>query len=353
MDIEQKEISNLELGIYYVFIAESENPKAISKELKHKFWKGLYKFKIQKTSNPELVHSVVCVRTDLSMYDDYGIIVVQHNRPVKESVHMTIPDLDTAIRLAHNLKDKITETTPITVYYGLKKPKPKPKSEAETVIVRYRRKYVPGEEYKEEKNKEEKALPKIEKKKTPEDIFFESINTAIEKAYYKYIFITGKAPSAEKLRKLLSNFPIPNTIELSANHSKLDVGKNCVLTLPDYEGRHFYLPPLHYTLYVLFLRHPEGIVLKQLTNYTNELIQIYNSLDAERDRLDAQQSIANMVDLTTGSAVQKISYIKRAFIKHVGPILAPTYSITGKRGGVYSIRLARDLVILPENLLLG
>lgn len=165
MDIEQKEISNLELGIYYVFIAESENPKAISKELKHKFWKGLYKFKIQKTSNPELVHSVVCVRTDLSMYDDYGIIVVQHNRPVKESVHMTIPDLDTAIRLAHNLKDKITETTPITVYYGLKKPKPKPKSEAETVIVRYRRKYVPGEEYKEEENKEEKALPKIEKKK--------------------------------------------------------------------------------------------------------------------------------------------------------------------------------------------
>lgn len=352
MDIEQKEISNLELGIYYVFIAESENPKAISKELKHKFWKGLYKFKIQKTSNPELVHSVVCVRTDLSMYDDYGIIVVQHNRPITEAAYITIPDFATAVRVAHHLEDQITTTTPITVINKLKKPEPKPKSETETVIVRYRRKYVPSEENEEERE-EEKALPKIEKKKTPEDIFFESINTAIEKAYYEYIIFTGKAPSAEKLRKLLSNFPIPNTIELSANHSKLDVGKNCVLTLPDYEGRHFYLPPLHYTLYVLFLRHPEGIVLKQLTNYTNELIQIYNSLDAERDRLDAQQSIANMVDLTTGSAVQKISYIKRAFIKHVGPILAPTYSITGQRGGVYSIRLARDLVILPENLLLG
>ncbi|MBP5136799.1 MAG: hypothetical protein ILP23_05725 [Paludibacteraceae bacterium] len=265
---------------------------------------------------------------------------------------MPIPDLNTAIHLAHNLKDKITETTPITIYYALRKPKPKPEGIVEKVIVRNRRKFVLGEKYEVEKEEEKKEQPHppIKKKKTPEDIFFESINTAIEKAYYKYITTEGKAPSADKLRKLLSNFPIPNTIELSANHSKLDIGKNCVLTLPDYEGRHFYLPPLHYTLYVLFRRHPEGIVLKQLAQHTEELKQIYNSLESERDRIDAEQSIANMVDLSTGSAIQKISFIKRAFIKHVGPILAPTYSITGQRGGVYSIRLSRDLVILPEKL---
>ena len=151
MNIEQEEISNLELGIYYVFIAEDENPKAILKDLKQRFWKGIYKFKVQKTSNPELVHSVACVRTDLNMYDDYGIIVVQHNRPVKESVHMPIPDLNTAIHLAHNLKDKITETTPITIYYALRKPKPKPEGIVEKVIVRNRRKFVLGEKYEVEK----------------------------------------------------------------------------------------------------------------------------------------------------------------------------------------------------------
>ena len=45
--------------------------------------------------------------------------------------------------------------------------------------------------------------------------------------------------------------------------------------LPDYKNVEIKMTTLPKALYILFLRHPEGIILKQLSDFEPELMKIY------------------------------------------------------------------------------
>ena len=64
------------------------------------------------------------------------------------------------------------------------------------------------------------------------------------------------------------------------------------------------------TLYILFLRHPEGIELKRLMDYRDELLDIYRSMS---NRKNIEASIDTLIDPTNNSANEKISRIRQAF----------------------------------------
>lgn len=57
----------------------------------------------------------------------------------------------------------------------------------------------------------------------------------------------------------------------------LIISKNYRIFLGD-ERREVQLEPLVKSLYLLFLRHPEGIIFKNLPDYRKELADIYNKL---------------------------------------------------------------------------
>jgi len=102
-------------------------------------------------------------------------------------------------------------------------------------------------------------------------------------------------------------------------------------------------------LYVLFLRHPEGIQRECIGDYHEELRRIYFQLSLRENADKLEDSIADLTDPFSGSLNQKISRINAAFRSRLAPDVAQQFILTGPRGEMKCILAARK-AILPEEL---
>ena len=127
--------------------------------------------------------------------------------------------------------------------------------------------------------------------------------------------------------------------------SKLEIDNRKRIFLPDFGNIEIKLRPLEKTLFFLYLRHPDGIGLSFLCDYKNELYDIYTSLSSIGDLHEMRNRIDEMVNITSNSAVEKISKIKAAFVKAIGDELAKAYYIQGGNGEVKKIVLERSKLI--------
>lgn len=100
-------------------------------------------------------------------------------------------------------------------------------------------------------------------------------------------------------------------------------------------------------LYFLFLRHPEGIVLKQISDYRDELLKIYLLFSPSRTMQEITKSIDTLTDVSDGSLNQKISRVNTAFQSSLS--YSSTWQIMGKRGDIKKIESA-GLIEIPERL---
>ena len=114
------------------------------------------------------------------------------------------------------------------------------------------------------------------------------------------------------------------------------------------------MEPLVKAVYLLFLSHPEGIVLKCLSDYRKELTGIYLLLRPYglTDRIE--KSIENVTNPTQNSINEKCTRIREIFSEHLPKSVARYYTISGKRGEPKKIELVRDNVIweckLPSSI---
>jgi hypothetical protein len=127
--------------------------------------------------------------------------------------------------------------------------------------------------------------------------------------------------------------------------SKLVIDNRKRIFLPDFGNIEIKLRPLEKTLFFLYLRHPDGIGLSFLCDYKNKLYDIYTSLSSIGDLHEMRNRIDEMVNITSNSAVEKISKIKAAFVKAIGDELAKAYYIQGGNGEVKKVVLDRGLVV--------
>jgi hypothetical protein len=114
--------------------------------------------------------------------------------------------------------------------------------------------------------------------------------------------------------------------------------------LKDYDMKEIVMPPLPKSLYILFLRHPEGILFKQLSNYHDELLSIYRNVTVHENIDRAIESIRAMTDPLNNSINEKCSRIRAAFLDVIADDLAQNYYVTGYRGEPKKIIIDRSLV---------
>jgi len=98
-------------------------------------------------------------------------------------------------------------------------------------------------------------------------------------------------------------------------------------------------------VYLLFLKHPEGILFKGLTDYREELLDIYKKLKPTGLNKKTIQSIDDVTNPLLNSINEKCARIRSAFVKEFDEALAKNYFVTGERGEVKKISLPRDLVV--------
>lgn len=128
--------------------------------------------------------------------------------------------------------------------------------------------------------------------------------------------------------------------------SPVRVNGNLDIILPYYDEMKLRLTPLCRTVYILFLRHPEGIVLKEIADYRNELLEIYSLVKPGADDRLANASVDDLCSPLSDSLQQKISMIKRNICRQlINPAQQRHYSINGARGRKYAIEAAADAVL--------
>lgn len=131
--------------------------------------------------------------------------------------------------------------------------------------------------------------------------------------------------------------------------SRLLIAKDFKIFLPDFD-KEISLKPLPKTVFILFLKHPEGILLKHLSDYTDELFSIYKSI-SNRDTLDEMsKSILDLVDPTKNSINEKCSRIREAFVSELEDSIAQYYYIIGDKAEVKKILIDRRFVLWDANI---
>ena len=126
--------------------------------------------------------------------------------------------------------------------------------------------------------------------------------------------------------------------------SRLVVTEDFRILLPDYNGLEIKMEPLPKAVYLLFLRHPDGIMFKYLPEFRAEFESIYMSITKREDTSSIQQSIDRVLDPTDNSINEKCARIRTAFISRFDDRLAEEYYITGYAGTPKKIELDRSLV---------
>ncbi len=127
--------------------------------------------------------------------------------------------------------------------------------------------------------------------------------------------------------------------------SRLHITEDYRIFLVDYMGMEIKMTPLPKAVFLLFLKHPEGIMFSYLPDYRDELLEIYSKVKGPFfNVMTAKKSIDDVTDSTGNSINEKCSRIREAFVSQFDDHLARNYYITGKRGEAKRITLPREMV---------
>ena len=128
--------------------------------------------------------------------------------------------------------------------------------------------------------------------------------------------------------------------------SKLEIrGKNKKMLFTDLGGLELPLNPKEKTLYLLFLKHEEGIFLSHLQDHEVELFENYEKISNQSETEQQRQTIKFLINPLENDSNVVISRINRKIKSAVGESLYDFYCIQGGRGEKKGIKLDRELVI--------
>lgn len=167
---------------------------------------------------------------------------------------------------------------------------------------------------------------------------------AIQAQILDYVTKYHADPSQLMVTLLEGKFVIGNN-----RLSPIVVNNDLKIVLPGYNEVEVKMPAMCRTVYILFLNHPEGIELRNISNYRQEIRNIYSMVKPGRNEDLARKSIDMIMDPLGNTLNETISKIKRCIASCIiSNDIAAKYYITGERGGAYRIALAPSLITLPR-----
>ena len=132
--------------------------------------------------------------------------------------------------------------------------------------------------------------------------------------------------------------------------SMVEIDSRYEIHLPEY-GKTVKMYTMPKTVYVFFLRHPEGVRLKDIGRHKQELMHLYGVLTREGlTPTELEERIDGLLNLQNGNLNQYICRIAEAFRNVLPRKTAQHYIIVGKRNECKKVALDMQKVTLPEKL---
>ena len=122
------------------------------------------------------------------------------------------------------------------------------------------------------------------------------------------------------------------------------ITKDYRILLPDRFDTEIRLQPLVKTVFLLFLRHPEGIRFGDLPDYRAEMTDLYKGITRRSDPEQLQASLDRLATPGDNAIHEKAAKLAAALARYFRPQELPAYTLTGKAGAPKRIRLDRSLV---------
>ena len=173
------------------------------------------------------------------------------------------------------------------------------------------------------------------KKQSKEQVFDAEMQAAVDEAHelIKGLLLKGCPP--ELLVALINQ---------NVKLSRLKITKKYKIYLVDYDNLEIKLSPLPKTVFLFFLRHPEGVMFSHLQDHRQELMDIYSCVCTNDDPDKMNESINRLVDPFDNSISEKCAVVKKAFLVNITDNIASNYYISGAQGEKKGISLDRSLV---------
>lgn len=153
----------------------------------------------------------------------------------------------------------------------------------------------------------------------------------------------------EKLEQLgLPRTLLQKIIQGEPKLSRLIVTKDYRIILPDYGDMEIKMEPLNKAVYLLFLKHPNGIIFKYLPDYREELTKIYASMKPYGINERVLKSIEDVTNPCLNSINEKCARIRGSFVSQFDEELAKNYYIYGQRGEPKKISLPQEMIEWEE-----
>ena len=116
------------------------------------------------------------------------------------------------------------------------------------------------------------------------------------------------------------------------------------------------LSPVHRAVYILFLRHEEGIEFKRLSEYRDELLSIYDNIFPEGDKEKMRETVERLTNPLDNAINEKCSRIKSAFSSLMDDYSANYYIISSQSERIDPTSPRRwfrrlKVITLPRNLI--
>lgn len=117
--------------------------------------------------------------------------------------------------------------------------------------------------------------------------------------------------------KLLEAISVPvlqrlNLLAAEATLSRLVISEDYRFMLTDYQ-KEVDMSPIHKSLYILFLNHPEGIEFKRLIDHREELLSLYRKMSNRVSEAKLTDTIDRIVNPLDNAVHEKCARIKAAF----------------------------------------
>ncbi|MGM9698236.1 MAG: hypothetical protein ACI3Y0_06290 [Prevotella sp.] len=133
-------------------------------------------------------------------------------------------------------------------------------------------------------------------------------------------------------------------VDESLKPSQLMVGEDFSIRLADYGNREVSMPALPKALFLLFLRHVEGIEFKRMEEHKAELAHIYLALCHGKPPRRWKRSIDDICNPLSNSINEKCSRVAQAFKREFDACVVRHYIISGGKGEKKRITIDRALV---------
>ena len=143
------------------------------------------------------------------------------------------------------------------------------------------------------------------------------------------------------IRKRLSEMDV---LEGTDEGERLVITRDYRILLPDRFDLEIRMRPLVKTVFLLFLRHPEGIRFGDLHDYREEMLHLYMGISGRGGREALEGSIDRLIDPRDNSIHEKAANLAATLSRYFRPVDLPAYTLTGKPGAPKRIRLDRTLV---------